>query len=122
MADDDPRRVGEYRLSHRLGKDGTGCVYLGRAPDGRIVAVKVVYAEIADVPGFRERFAREVRASRAVSGPGLVPVPAADRDARVPWLASAYVPGPSLPRPCTSTDREAAVTPYQDDVRFRWPD
>ncbi|MFE4826766.1 serine/threonine-protein kinase [Streptomyces sp. NPDC056672] len=96
MADDDPRRVGEYRLLRRLGAGGMGRVYLGRSPGGRMVAVKMVHAEKADAPGFRERFAREVRASQAVSGPGAVPVLAADPDAPVPWLAAAYVPGPTL--------------------------
>ncbi|MFD4370741.1 serine/threonine-protein kinase [Streptomyces sp. NPDC058486] len=80
----------------RLGEGGMGRVYLGRSPGGRTVAVKLVHAGLLGLPGFRERFAREVRASRAVSGTGTVPVVAADPDAAVPWLASAYVPGPSL--------------------------
>ncbi|MCP3757113.1 serine/threonine-protein kinase [Streptomyces sp. TBY4] len=80
----------------RLGEGGMGRVYLGRSPGGRTVAVKLVHAGLVGMPGFRERFAREVRASRAVSGTGTVPVVAADPDAAIPWLASAYVPGPSL--------------------------
>lgn len=96
LADDDPRQVGEYRLLRRLGEGGMGRVYLGQSPTGRILAVKMVQAEMANAPGFRQRFAREVRASLAVSGPGTVPVIASDPDAPVPWLATAYVPGPSL--------------------------
>ncbi|MFF3469034.1 serine/threonine-protein kinase [Streptomyces sp. NPDC001984] len=96
LADDDPRQVGEYRLLRRLGEGGMGRVYLGRSPTGRMIAVKMVQAEMANAPGFRQRFAREVRASLAVSGPGTVPVIASDPDAPVPWLATAYVPGPSL--------------------------
>jgi eukaryotic-like serine/threonine-protein kinase len=96
LTDADPRQVGPYRLLFRLGEGGMGRVYLGRSPGGRTVAVKLVHAEMLGTPGFRERFAREVRASQAVSGTGTVPVVAADADAQVPWLASAYVPGPSL--------------------------
>ncbi|MGW5001589.1 protein kinase domain-containing protein [Streptomyces hydrogenans] len=96
LTGDDPRQVGPYRLLARLGEGGMGRVYLGRSPGGRTVAVKLVHAGLVGIPGFRERFAREVRASRAVSGTGTVPVVAADPDAVVPWLASAYVPGPSL--------------------------
>ncbi|WP_199547201.1 serine/threonine-protein kinase [Streptomyces sp. N35] len=92
----DPRQVGPYRILMRLGEGGMGRVYLGRSPGGRTVAVKLVHAGLASTPGFRERFAREVQASRAVSGAGTAPVVAADPEAEVPWLASAYIPGPSL--------------------------
>lgn len=73
-----------------------GRVYLGRSPTGRMAAVKLVHAGLVGTPGFRERFAREVRISRTVTGAGTVPVVAADPEAAVPWLASAYVAGPSL--------------------------
>ncbi|MDT0344832.1 serine/threonine-protein kinase [Streptomyces litchfieldiae] len=96
MNDSDPRRVGGYRLLYRLGAGGMGQVYLARSDGGRFLALKVVHPGLASAPGFRERFAREIRASRAVSGDGTVPVVAADADAATPWLASAYVPGPSL--------------------------
>ncbi|QUW92947.1 Serine/threonine-protein kinase AfsK [Streptomyces sp. V17-9] len=67
---DDPRSVGEYRLLGRLGVGGMGRVFLGRSPGGRLVAVKVVHAELLRRPEFRDRFRREVRAARArKSGP-----------------------------------------------------
>ncbi|MEW2418401.1 serine/threonine-protein kinase [Streptomyces sp. NPDC046866] len=96
LTDDDPRRLGDHRLLCRLGAGGMGAVYLGRSPGGRTVAVKVVRADLAADPGLRARFAREVRASRALTGPGTVPVLDSDTEAAIPWLASAYVPGPTL--------------------------
>ncbi|MEV5972298.1 protein kinase [Streptomyces sp. NPDC051921] len=92
----DPRRVGAYRLLYRLGEGGMGRVYLGRSPGGRTVALKVVHGTIAGDPGFRRRFAREVRAAQSLRGAGTVPVLDADLEAEVPWLATAYVPGPAL--------------------------
>jgi hypothetical protein len=92
----DPRRVGAYRLLYRLGEGGMGRVYLGRSPGGRTVALKVVHETIAGDPGFRRRFAREVRAAQSLQGAGTVPVLDADPEAEVPWLATAYVPGPAL--------------------------
>ncbi|MFG2299009.1 serine/threonine-protein kinase [Streptomyces sp. NPDC048603] len=92
----DPRRVGAYRLLYRLGEGGMGRVYLGRSPGGRTVALKVVHGTIADDPDFRRRFAREVRAAQSLRGAGTVPVLDGDPEAEVPWLATAYVPGPAL--------------------------
>jgi len=92
----DPRKVGPYWLLGRLGSGGMGQVFLGRSPGGRLVAVKVVRAELAGQAEFRHRFAREVAAARTVSGLFTAPVVDADVDAPVPWLATAYVPGPSL--------------------------
>ncbi|UUN27354.1 serine/threonine-protein kinase [Streptomyces sp. FIT100] len=88
--------MGAYRLLCRLGEGGMGRVFLARSSGGRAVALKTVHAGMSDTPGFRARFAREVRACQAVSGPGTAPVVAADPHAAVPWLATAYVPGPSL--------------------------
>ena len=92
----DPRKVGPYWLLGRLGSGGMGRVFLARSPGGRHVAVKVVLAELAEQADFRARFAREVAAARTVSGLFTAPVVDADLDGPVPWLATAYVAGPSL--------------------------
>jgi eukaryotic-like serine/threonine-protein kinase len=92
----DPATVGPYRLLGRLGAGGMGQVFLARSPGGRLVAVKVIRPELADETGFRTRFAREVAAARNVGGIFTALVVDADTDGPVPWLATAYVPGPSL--------------------------
>ncbi|WP_327353782.1 protein kinase domain-containing protein [Streptomyces sp. NBC_01304] len=92
----DPMRVGSYRIVGRLGSGGMGWVYLGRSRAGRPVAVKVVRPELAADQVFRRRFAREVEAARAVSGAFTAALVDADPGAEPPWLATVYVPGPSL--------------------------
>jgi serine/threonine protein kinase len=92
----DPERIGPYRLRGRLGAGGMGRVYLGLSPGGRAVAIKVIRAELAQDPEFRARFRREVAVARTVSGLYTAPVLDADADGPEPWLATAYVPGPSL--------------------------
>src|SRR5579859_6365823 len=96
LAADDPRVIGEYRLRARLGAGGMGRVYLGLSPAGRAVAVKVVHPELASDADFLRRFGQEVAAARAVSGIYTAPVVASGLDERPPWLATAFVPGPSL--------------------------
>ncbi|WP_431954765.1 bifunctional serine/threonine-protein kinase/ABC transporter substrate-binding protein [Actinacidiphila sp. bgisy167] len=92
----DPARIGGHRLLARLGAGGMGVVYLGRAESGELAAVKVILPEYADQAEFRARFRREVAAARRVDSPWAVPVTGADPDAAAPWLATAFVPGPSL--------------------------
>ncbi|MET9495454.1 protein kinase [Streptomyces sp. NPDC006552] len=93
---DDPATVGPYRLLGRLGHGGMGRVYLGRSAGGRTVAVKVVHPHFALDEEFRARFRREVAAARRVGGAWTAPVLDADPGARVPWVATGYVAGPSL--------------------------
>ena len=92
----DPQQVGRYQLLGRLGAGGMGQVFLGQSPGGRLVAVKLIRAELAADREFRTRFAREVAAARHVSGMFTAAVVDADPDAAQPWLVTAYVPGPSL--------------------------
>lgn len=73
-----------------------GLVYLARSASGRRVAIKTVRTELAQDQLFRVRFTREVEAARAVSGFYTAAVVDADPRAAVPWLATAYVPAPSL--------------------------
>jgi serine/threonine protein kinase len=96
LAADDPRVIGEYRLQSVLGAGGMGRVYLGLSPAGRAVAIKVVRPDLARDAEFLQRFRQEVAAARAVSGIYTAPVVASGLDETPPWLATAFVPGPSL--------------------------
>ncbi|MEV7024957.1 serine/threonine-protein kinase, partial [Kitasatospora sp. NPDC093558] len=96
LTDDDPREVGGYRLYARLGAGGMGRVYLAYTPGGRPVALKVVRPELAEDPEFRARFAQEVASAQRIHGLFTAQVVDAGVEAITPWLATTYVPGPSL--------------------------
>ncbi|MES0836588.1 WD40 repeat domain-containing serine/threonine protein kinase [Nocardiopsis tropica] len=92
----DPRHIGPHRILARLGAGGMGKVYLARTPDGHLCALKVVMDDLAGDARFRARFAREIRTARHVHGPFTPSLVDADPEALVPWMATEYVPGPTL--------------------------
>ncbi|HJP72721.1 MAG TPA: serine/threonine-protein kinase [Pseudonocardiaceae bacterium] len=92
----DPRAIGPFRLLGRLGGGAMGQVYLGMSKAGRPVSVKVVHPHLAEDQHFRRRFAAEVGAVRRVHGIYTPAVVDSDPGAELPWMATAYVAGPSL--------------------------
>ncbi|MFD3537046.1 serine/threonine-protein kinase [Streptomyces sp. NPDC058664] len=96
LQEGDPAVVGGYRLAAVLGTGGMGKVYLSYTPGGRPIALKVIRSEFGEDPEFRRRFKQEVHAAQRVQGLYTAPVIDFDTDGVQPWLATAYVPGPSL--------------------------
>ncbi|MEU0118278.1 serine/threonine-protein kinase [Streptomyces bobili] len=91
-----PEYSGHYHLESCLGSGGMGVVHLARGTSGMKVAVKVVHAEFARDPEFRGRFRQEIAAARRVSGAFTAPVVDADPEAERPWMATLFIPGPTL--------------------------
>ncbi len=96
LTPDDPGTIAGYTLRARLGSGGMGKVYLAYTPGGRPVAIKVIRPEFAEDPEFRRRFRHEVQAAQRVQGLYTAAVVDCDTEGPTPWLATAYVPGPSL--------------------------
>ncbi|WP_369377275.1 PQQ-binding-like beta-propeller repeat protein [Streptomyces sp. cg36] len=91
-----PEYAGQYLLESTLGSGGMGVVRLAASASGLRLAVKVVHAEHAKDPEFRARFRQEVSAARRVSGAFTASVVDADPEAARPWMATLYIPGPTL--------------------------
>src|SRR5271163_3097214 len=87
-------RIAGYRLEEQVGIGGMAVVF--RAVDewlGRLVALKVMSAELAADETFRQRFIRESRAAAAVDDPHLVPVYEAGQADGILFIAMRYVVG-----------------------------
>ncbi|WP_336211438.1 protein kinase domain-containing protein [Nonomuraea sp. LPB2021202275-12-8] len=92
----DPRRLGAYRLSGRLGQGGQGVVYLGHTGNGAQVAIKLLHASLSADPAVRRRFLAEVEAVRRVAPFCTAQLLDADLEGDRPYLVSEYVDGISL--------------------------
>ncbi|AZM47492.1 hypothetical protein DMB38_18355 [Streptomyces sp. WAC 06738] len=105
----DPKRLGEFRLLARLGSGGMGRVYLGRSPGGMKVAIKVIREDFAEDADVLVRFRREVATVRAVRSPYTARLVGASLDVPPYWLATEFVPGPTLLEASRGTSLEPAL-------------
>ncbi|WP_306371430.1 serine/threonine-protein kinase, partial [Nocardiopsis sp. CC223A] len=114
----DPSTIGPYTVVSRIDSGGQGTVYLARAADGTQAAVKVLGHTWEGDSRQRDRFAQELAAARRVAPFCTAAVLDADMDADPPYIASEYVPGPTLrsaieddgPRTGPDLDRLAIAT------------
>lgn len=88
--------VGGYTLLTKLGEGGMGVVHLARRGDGDRVALKVLRPQIVGDDEGRHRLAREVGSLQRVHSKWVAGIVDADPWAEIPYVATRYVPGPSL--------------------------
>ncbi|MDQ2665079.1 MAG: serine/threonine protein kinase [Gemmatimonadota bacterium] len=91
-------RLGDrFTIERELGRGGMGTVYLARDKRlDRLVALKVLPAEVASQTVLRERFLRETRMAAGFSHPNIVPVYSIEERDDLLAYAMAYVEGDSL--------------------------
>jgi serine/threonine-protein kinase len=90
---------GRYRLDRTIARGGMATVYLATDTRlGRVVAVKVLRAALAEDPEFVDRFRREAQAAAQLSSPDVVAVFDQGRDAAsgLGYLVMEHVPGRTL--------------------------
>jgi serine/threonine protein kinase len=88
--------VGPYRVDSMIGEGGMGRVYRAVGPDGTVVALKVVKAELAKDDVFRRRFEREAGTAARVAHSNVVPVLSTGEQDGIPYMAQQFVTGGSL--------------------------
>lgn len=89
--------LGDFRLVGKLGEGGMGTVYKAvQVSRHRHVALKVLSKELAQRPGFVERFHREVRVMGKLDHPNIVKLLAAGEDHGFVYLAMEMLDGGSV--------------------------
>ena len=88
--------VGPYRIESQIGEGGMGFVYRATGPNGVVVALKLVKAELAKDSVFRRRFEREAATAARVGHPNVVPVLDTGEDDGIPYMAQEFIGGGSL--------------------------
>jgi len=97
-ASDDPKKIGRYEISRRLGRGATGVVYLAHDPElGREIAIKLLSPSLSADQSAVRRFSEEARAASALDNPHIVTIYEIGRtsDERL-FITMAYTPGETL--------------------------
>jgi hypothetical protein len=94
-------REGDEFAGHRIlgiaGRGGMGVVYRAIQLDlDRPVALKLIAPQLAEDPGFRERFVRESRAAASIDHPNVIPIYYTGEDDGALYIAMRYVEGSDL--------------------------
>lgn len=107
--------AGRYSIERELGRGGMGIVFLARevALD-RMVALKLLPADLAARPELKERFLSEARTAARLSHPNIVPIHTVDEVNGFVYFAMAYVEGQTL----GDRIRERGLLSNHDAVRM----
>jgi len=91
------KQLGPYEIVSLLGAGGMGEVYRARDPRlGRMVALKVLSAEVANDTGRRSRFEQEARAASALNHPNILTVFDFGSEEGLAYIVSELIDGESL--------------------------
>jgi serine/threonine-protein kinase len=88
---------GRFSLDRELGRGGMGVVFLARdvALD-RLVAIKLLPFELADVPPLRQRFLQEARMAAGLAHPNIVPIHSVEEADGLVFFVMSFVDGETL--------------------------
>jgi serine/threonine-protein kinase len=89
--------IAGYRIRALLGRGGMSTVYLAEHTTlGRTAALKLLATQLAELPGYRERFIRESRSVAAIDHPNIIPIyDAGEADGSL-YIAMRHVEGSDL--------------------------
>ena len=98
QANPPPRRFGDFEIIERLGRGGFGTVYkaLDTTLGGRIVALKILNADLASDPDWVRRFGREASIAANMDHPNIPVIHRFGEVGGRHYIAMRFVPGQTL--------------------------
>src|ERR1700721_679717 len=91
------KRLGRYEVRSKLGEGGMGEVYLAQDTKlGRLVALKILPAEIASDHMRMQRFTQEAQAASALNHPNIITIYEIDVLDSVHFIATEFIDGETL--------------------------
>jgi serine/threonine protein kinase len=91
----DPKYIGKWEITGRLGDGGFSTIYLGKK-DGLFSAIKVIRRELINEPQTYERFGNEIKNLEKLDNPSIAKFIEADLSTELPYIALEYIDGPTL--------------------------
>ena len=89
--------IGNYRIERAVGRGGMGVVYLATQLGlNRRVALKVIAPDLAEDPGYRDRFKQEAEVAASIDHPNVIPVYEAGEAGDMLFLSMRFVQGTDL--------------------------
>ena len=120
-----PRQLGKYELSERLGSGGMAEVWKGFDTQlHRYVAIKILHANLLNDPEFMTRFVREARAIASLHHPNIVQIydfqttDSSDSSNSLAYMVMDYVEGQTLADYLRNTSRVGKFLPATDLVNL----
>ncbi len=109
--------LGQYRIIEPIGAGGMAAVYKAYQPGlDRYVAIKILPAQHALTPGFKERFMREARAVAQLSHPNILPIHDVGIEGDLSYFVMKYVPDHTLSRVMGQSMALKTASHYIDQV------
>lgn len=110
-----PEKIGRYTILCELGVGGMATVYLGRSRGlgdfERLFAIKMIHANLCEVPEFVSLFLNEARIAARIHHPHVVPVYDIDIEDERYYLSMDYVSGETLQLALKATWNEGLAFP-----------
>jgi serine/threonine protein kinase len=90
-------RLGRYEVRAHIGEGGMGQVYLAQDTQlGRVVALKVLPADVASDQQRMQRFIQEAKAASGLNHPNILTIYEIGQSDSVPFIATEFIEGDTL--------------------------